>query len=329
MAGMLMRVLTSMLILAATLSLTGCGDDRPEKIEKYQQLTEQRLTTLNTMLDDGQVRNANLLKQYSSLLKQQKPDLAPLVDELAKDATAEGPMYASLKRRLADAKNLANFTDLDQQLAEVENLYQAADPSLYNDMLSDPVNVIADMSEGKLARVNAISREAAALANNAEDYGPGSQLVGNPAYGSWQTDSSGMSFWAWYGMYSMFSNIFQRPIYYDRWSGNRGYSYYNDVGRYRYTSPKQVEAQARVFAETKKRFDSQGKRFDSPYAKSRTGSTALSRESTSAPKANTAGSSSTNKSGAQSGSKFRSNYSKDSSFRNSSNRTTRSVRRGK
>lgn len=329
MAGMLMRVLTSMLILVATLSLTGCGDDRPEKIEKYQQLTEQRLTTLNTMLDDGQIRNANLLKQYSSLLKQQKPDLAPLVDELAKDATAEGPMFSSLKRRLGDAQNSANFTDLDQQLAEVENLYQAADPSLYNDMLSDPVNVIADMSEGKLARVNAISREAAALANNAEDFGPGSQLVGNPAYGSWQTDSSGMSFWAWYGMYSMFSNIFQRPIYYDRWSGNRGYSYYNDVGRYRYTSPKQAQAQEKTFEQTKKRFDSQGKRFDSPYAKSRTGSTALSRESTSAPKANTASSSSANKSGAQSDSKFRSNYSKDSSFRNSSNRTTRSVRRGK
>ncbi|AAN56742.1 hypothetical protein HRJ35_20160 [Shewanella oneidensis MR-1] len=329
MAGMLMRVLTSMLILAAVLSLTGCGDDRPEKIEKYQQLTEQRLTTLNTMLDDGQIRNANLLKQYSSLLKQQKPDLAPLVDELAKDATAEGPMFSSLKRRLGDAKNSANFTDLDQQLAEVENLYQATDPSLYNDMLSDPVNVIADMSEGKLARVNAISREAAALANNAEDFGPGSQLVGNPAYGSWQTDSSGMSFWAWYGMYSMFSNIFQRPIYYDRWSGNRGYSYYNDVGRYRYTSPKQAQAQEKTFEQTKKRFDSQGKRFDSPYSKSRTGSTSLSRESTSAPKANTAGSSSANKSGAQSDNKFRSNYSKDSSFRNSSNRTTRSVRRGK
>ncbi|MEJ6518744.1 hypothetical protein PQI64_03275 [Shewanella bicestrii] len=325
MAGMLMRVLTSILILAATLSLTGCGDDRQEKIEKYQQLTQQRLSTLNTMLEDGQVRNANLLKQYSSLLKQQKPDFAPLLDELAKDSTAEGPMYTSLKRRLDDAKNSANFTDLDQQLAEVENIYQAADPSLYNDMLSDPVNVIADMSDGKLARVNAISREAAALANNAEDFGPGSQLVGNPAYGSWQTDSSGMSFWAWYGMYSMFSNIFHRPIYYDRWSGNRGYSYYNDVGRYRYTSPKQAQAQEKTFEQTKKRFDSQGKRFDSPYSKSRTGATALSRESSSAPKTNTTA----NKSSAQSGSKFRSNYSKDSSFRNSSNRTTRSVRRGK
>lgn len=323
MAGMLMRVLASILCLAVMLSLTGCGDDRPAKIEKYQQLTEQRLTTLSTMLDDGQLRNANLLKQYSTLLKQQKPDFAPLLDELAKDSGTQGPMYSSLKRRLEESKNPANFADLDQQLAEAENLYQAADPSLYNDMLSDPVNVVADMSEGKLARVNAISREAAALANSAEDFGPGSQLVGNPSYGSWQTDSSGMSFWAWYGMYSMFSNAFNRPIYYDRWSGNRGYSYYNDVGRYRYTSPKQANAQAKTFEQTKKRFDSQGKRFDSPYAKPRTGATALSRESTSVPKANTTSASKS------SSSKFRSNYSKDSSFRNSSNRTTRSVRRGK
>lgn len=323
MAGMLMRVLASILCLAVMLSLTGCGDDRPAKIEKYQQLTEQRLTTLSTMLDDGQLRNANLLKQYSTLLKQQKPDFAPLLDELAKDSGTQGPMYSSLKRRLEESKNPANFADLDQQLAEAENLYQAADPSLYNDMLSDPVNVVADMSEGKLARVNAISREAAALANGAEDFGPGSQLVGNPSYGSWQTDSSGMSFWAWYGMYSMFSNAFSRPIYYDRWSGNRGYSYYNDVGRYRYTSPKQANAQAKTFEQTKKRFDSQGKRFDSPYAKPRTGASALSRESTSAPKANTTSASKS------SSSKFRSNYSKDSSFRNSSNRTTRSVRRGK
>ncbi|MGL4447835.1 MAG: hypothetical protein ACRCZA_16360 [Shewanella sp.] len=326
MAGMLRHVLTSLLFVALALSLTGCGDDRPDKIAKYQQLTEQRLATLSSMLDTGQLRNANLLSQYSALLKQQKPDLSSLLDELAKDAGTQGPMYSSLKRRLAESKDATNFADIDQQLAEAENLYQATDPSLYNDMLSDPLNVVADMSEGKLARVNAISREAAALANNAEDFGPGSQLVGNPAYGNWQTDSSGTSFWAWYGMYAMFSNIVNRPISYDRWSGKRGYSYYNDVGRYRYTSPKQADAQTKTFEQTKKRFESQGKRFDSPYAKARSGASALSRESAALPKANT-----TTKAGstANAGGKFRSNYSKDSSFRNSSHRTTRSVRRGK
>lgn len=322
MAGMLTRVLALILAIAVSLILTGCGDDRPEQIVKYQQLTQQRLDALGKMLNDGQIRNAILLRQYASVLEQQKPELRPLLNELSKDASTEGPMYAALSRRLSESYEANNFIDIAGQLDEVENLYHAADPSLYNDMLSDPVNVVADMSGGTLARVNAISREAAAMANGSEDFGPGSQLVGNPSYGSWQTDSGGTSFWAWYGMYAMFSNIFQRPIHYDRWSGGRGYSYYNDVGRYRYTSPKQAQAQNQIFEKTKKRFDSQGKRFDSPYAKARTGSTSLSRESNSTPKTNTAGKS-------NSASKFRSNYAKDSSFRNSSTRTTRSVRRGK
>jgi len=319
MAVMLIRVLTVVLAF----SLAGCGDNRPEKIAKYQQLTQQRLDTLSTMLNDGQVRNAKLLQHYTAVLEKQKPDLVPLLEQLATDATHRGPMFTSLTRRLTDSQNAANFVDLDQQLAEVENLYQAADPSLFNDMLSDPVNVVADMSNGTLARVNSISREAATLANQSEDFGAGSQLVGNPSYGSWQTGSNGMSFWAWYGMYSMFSNLTRGPIGYDNWSSRRNYSYYNDVGRYRYTSPKQAQAQKKTYERAKKQFNAQGRKFDSPYAKARTGSSRLSKESTSSPKASSTGRTTSSKS------KFRSNYSKDSSFRNSSNRTTRGVRRGK
>ncbi|MCG9697560.1 hypothetical protein [Shewanella sp. Isolate11] len=318
MAATLMRVFTLLLIL----TLSGCGDDRPEKIAKFQQLAQERVSTLGKMLDNGEIRNANLLKQYSNILEGQKSDLRPLLQELAKDGSSQGPMYLSLQRRLSELGNGNNFVDLDQQLDEAQNLYQAADPSLFNDMLSDPVNVVADMSDGALARVNSISREAAVLANGAEDFGAGSQLVGNPSYGSWQTGSNGMSFWAWYGMYSMFSNMVRGPVYYDRWSSRRNYSYYNDVGRYRYTSPKQARAQNQTFERTQKQFNSQGKRFSSPYAKSRAGSTSLSRQSASVPKSSSVGK-------ASSGSKFRSNYSKNSNFRNSGSRTTRGVRRGK
>ncbi|WP_394130458.1 hypothetical protein [Shewanella maritima] len=326
MIGKLLSPLKWAMVMFIGLSLTGCGDDRPEQIAKYQQLSEQRLSVLASALDNGQVRNANLLSQYSGILANQQPELAPLINELAKDATTTGPMYQSLKRRVAELGSEANFVNLDQQLSEAQNLHEAADVSLFNDMLSDPVNVIADMSQGTLARVNAMSREAEALANGSEDYGAGSQLVGNPAYGSWQTNSSGMSFWAWYGMYSMFSNMFHRPIHYDRWSGSRGYSYYNDVGRYRYTSPKQATAQNRTYEQTRRQFDRQGKRFDSPYAKNRTGSTSLSRQSTSTPRASTAGTTQNRK--------FRSNYASNSnrnnsSLRNSSNRTSRGIRLGK
>ncbi|WP_299795296.1 hypothetical protein [uncultured Shewanella sp.] len=319
MTAMFIRVLTLTLLM----TLAGCGDDRPERIAQFQQLAGQRIDTLGQMLDSGQVRNATLLKQYTSILAKQQTEMAPLLDELAKDATPKGPMFTSLVRRAAELGDPNNFVDLDQQLAEAENIYHAADPSLFNDMLSDPLNVVADMSNGALARVNSISREASALANGAEDFGPGSQLVGNPNYGSWQTGSNGMSFWAWYGMYSMFSNVMRGPIGYDRWSSRRNYSYYNDVGRYRYTSPKQASAQNKTFERTKKQFNSQGKRFDSPYAKSRSGSTSLSRQSTSTPKASSTGTRS------KTNSKFRSNYSKNSNFRNSNSRTTRGVRRGK
>jgi hypothetical protein len=45
----------------------------------------------------------------------------------------------------------------------------------------------------------------------------GYRYVGNPTYGQWRTDSSGNSFWAFYGKYAFFSSIFShtfnRPIY--------------------------------------------------------------------------------------------------------------------
>lgn len=323
MARMLLGVLTVILAL----SLTGCGDERPEKITQFQTLAQQRLDTLASMLNDGQIRNATLLSQYTNILAKQKPDLAPLLNQLATDSTPNGPLFTSLTRRLVASKTASNFVDLDQQLAEVKNIYEAADPNQYNDMLSDPVNVVADMSNGELGRVNSISQAASKLANNV-DGSEGNQLVGNPSYGSWQTGSNGMSFWAWYGMYSMFSNLTRGPVYYDRWSSGRNYSYYNDVGRSRYTSPKQAAAQNSTYERTKKQFNSQGRQFNSPYAKTRTGGSSLSRQSTSSPKASTVGTKSSY-SKTKSSSKFNSTYSKDSSFRNSSSRTTRSVRRGK
>ena len=43
-------------------------------------------------------------------------------------------------------------------------------------MLSDPLNAIADMSDGALARINAMSKASELLANGAEDFGAGSQF---------------------------------------------------------------------------------------------------------------------------------------------------------
>ncbi len=314
MANGLYRVV---LVICCLLFLSACSDKVQEAIESNTRVAEFRLDDLGKKLDSGQVRNAMILTQYAGLLKQDKPELGPLLSQLATDSTRQGPMYQNLANRLARAKDdSAAFVSKDERLAELENLAQATDATLFGDALSDPINVIADMSGGKLARVNAISRETSLQANGASDDGAGSQMVGNPNYGQWQTGSSGMSFWAWYGMYSMFSNL-TSPVRYDRWSRSRDYSYYNDYGRHRYSSPSQIRTQETLNTKTKKQFGNKGT-FRSPYAKDRTGASKVSVASQQA----------------KSASKFagRSSYSRasgTSSFRNSSNTRSRSPSRGK
>ncbi|MEM6831957.1 MAG: hypothetical protein AAF551_15710, partial [Bacteroidota bacterium] len=62
-----------------------------------------------------------------------------------------------------------------------------------------------------------------------------SNYVGNPRYGSWQSNGNGGSFWAFYGQYAFMSSMFNlfaypaRRSYYDDWRGGyygRGRSYY-------------------------------------------------------------------------------------------------------
>ena len=63
---------------------------------------------------------------------------------------------------------------------------------------------------------------------------PGYQQVGDERYGQWRQDSSGRSFWEFYGQYALLSHImggFGRPIYRDDWNGyqesrSRGQTYY-------------------------------------------------------------------------------------------------------
>ena len=185
--------------------------------------------------------------------------------------------------------------------------------------MSDTVNVIADLSEGELARVNAVSKQTDLKANSSKDYGAGSQYMGNPHYGRWSHGSGG-SFWVWYGQYRFFGSMFGgRRYYYNDWAGGRGYSYYHDVGRNSYTSRSQRAAQGDVDRRARKQFGRSGK-FRSPYSKSRTGATGMSKSSLASQK-----------------SAFKSPYGKrsastskyQSSTRNSGFRTSRGASRGK
>ena len=315
-----------LLITITSLSLFGCGDPVKAQIEQQLPITEQRVAQLGDALSNGQVRNANLINQYADKVQVNKASLTPLINEFRKDASIDGPMYKALLDRVSTAKNQPQMFDSSQALYnELLNIYQAADPVLYSDALSDPLNVLADMSDGQLPRINSLSKAQSQRANNAQDFGTGEQLIGNPSYGNWQTGSNGMSFWAWYGMYSMMGDVFGRRTSYNDWGRSRNYSYYNDYGRTRYSSPGQLKKQNSLDTRTKKSFSRSGQKFTSPYSKNRTGSSSLSSQSkTAQTSANRFRTNAVKKSSYASKSK-----SKNSSFRNSNTNTSRGFRRGK
>lgn len=283
------RALCLAVMLLSLSLIAGCTSQeqrwRRELQSNILQLDGQ-LIRLKQHLEQGHIRNALVLTQYSKVVASAKPELAELTKTLAMDATTEGPLYQGLAARMEDMKAAVKTapqqgpTAVQRTLEEMDALYVAASPSNYNMVLTDPINVLADMSDGKLARVEAMSKEASLASNGAEDYGAGSQLVGNPNYGHWQTNSGGSSFWVFYGQYRLFSDLFGgRRIYYDDWSRHRNYSYYSDVGRSYYTSRNQRTQMQEVETRTRKNFQRQGKTFNSPYAKPRTGATNMARSS--------------------------------------------------
>ncbi|PHI37186.1 hypothetical protein CBQ28_11015 [Pseudoalteromonas sp. GCY] len=301
--------------LLCVLSLMlGC-ESKEERIQQTITHTLQEastaINTLGTALDKKQVRNANLLTEYGKVLSQQKPQLSEIAKIISQDATSSGTLYQSLLTRYQSLKSPAPSMNSDDIINQAVLLKEAASISLFNDALTDPINVLADMSDGKLARVGAISQQAEQTANG--QTGVGNQLVGNANYGEWQTNSNGTSFWMWYGMYRMLGDIVG-DVEYGRWSKHRKYSYYSDYGRHRYTSYKSYKRQTELAKRTQQSYQRQGKQFTSPYAKKKSGASGLSRSSNT-PSAVT-----------------RSSYSRTSSYgsvRNSSSRTSRGVSRGK
>jgi hypothetical protein len=306
-------VLTLIILLAACSS----GD---AQLEGELLTTKRRLEDLTNALEVGSLRNASIILQYSSVLQRSRPELAPLMIQLEKEATTSNPAYESLQQRYSVVRDeTEHFDSWVEKVEELKLIQTAANTSSFNDSLSDTVNVIADLSNGALARVNAVNKETESSMNKSQDFGAGSQYMGNPHYGHWN-HSSGGSYWAWYGQYRFFSSMFGgNRYYYNDWAGRRGYSYYSDIGRNSYTSRSQRSGQREVASRAKKQFGSSGK-FKSPYAKARTGATGMSKAST-----------------AQQKSAFKSPYSRStaskskyqSSTRNSSFRTSRGTSRGK
>ena len=300
--------------------MLGCEskEERTQQTIKYTlQEASKEINALGDALEKKQIRNAVLLSEYSKILSQQNPQRSAIAQLIGQDASTQGPLYQNLLTRYSELKAPAANMNSDDIINQATLLKEAATRSLYSDALTDPINVLADMSNGTLSRVGAVSKAAEDAANNGQA-NVGNQLVGNANYGQWETNSSGTSFWMWYGMYRMLGDLVG-DVEYGGWSKRRRYSYYNDYGRKRYTSYKRYQRQTVVEQRTRQSYKSQGKQFTSPYAKKKSGASGLSR------------SSHTPSSATRSSYSRNSSYAKSSagSVRNSSSRTSRGVSRGK
>jgi hypothetical protein len=221
--------------VVTALLLSGCGNRFEEQLRETHKTVQSNLAHLKNQLDNKQLTNALLIEKYADAIKTQKPNYADISNLLKKEATSQGKAYAVLTSRLA----AVNLVPTEKEAAlyslqELQLINSGADVLEFNNSLADVVNTLASLSDGQLAMINVpASQKAGAQKANA--------LVGNPAYGNWRQDrSGGRSFWAWYGMYSMFGNVFGRRHYYDSWSSRPHYSYYGNYGRNRWGSTADV-----------------------------------------------------------------------------------------
>lgn len=307
-----------LVLFFSTLSLlNGCGDGLGELVDQKRSFARSNLNILKQMLQTGQLGNAKLLNKYADVVKGDSPELSAIADQLRSEGTTKGQLFLNLEQRLKQVDRLdGQFGNPKELLPELDSIMEASTPSTFNNALADPLNVLADMSQGKLARVGVTSKSEEAKMNDVGNYGHGSQMIGNPAYGQWRNDR-GTSFWEWYGMYSVFRDLTGgRRYYYDDWNRHRPYSYYQDVGVNRYGTSVERTKYASTYQKSPKRTYS-GDRKSSSYASGSSGVQSRSRKpaSFSASSSKTSGSSQrpSSSSKSYSGSMRSSSYSSRSS----------------
>nr|VFJ49204.1 MAG: hypothetical protein BECKDK2373C_GA0170839_102430 [Candidatus Kentron sp. DK] len=231
------------LLAALLLVLSGCSNQYAEETEKRVATVEKQLDELGRKIDSGALSNALLIKTYANKLTRKEPAFDEIARALRLDATTGGPLYQGLRQRLTKVnRNPKNKQEFAIAWQEIDSLEAGSDPVVYNDALLDVVNTLADLSQGVLPRINVPQNAQTATVKGGQV--PGSYLVGNPAYGQWKNDSSGNSFWEWYGMYRMFTDVlgfagggfYGGPLYYSSWYSRPRYSFYNDAGRSTYGS---------------------------------------------------------------------------------------------
>ncbi|VAW67554.1 FIG00536496: hypothetical protein [hydrothermal vent metagenome] len=316
------RYLTG-LMLVTLLLLSGCGNRFEEDLRLKHKSVKAAISYLEGQIVDRQMTNILLIIKYANRIIQIKPDYKDVALLLKKESTTEGKAFQSLLKRL-NSVNLVPTSEAAaaQSLQELQLISVAADEVEFNNNLADVVNTLASFSDGELAVVDVpASDKSSAQKVNA--------LVGNPSYGNWQRGSDGRSFWEWYGMYAMFSNLTGSRYYYDSWSSRPHYSYYNRYGRTRWGSGSDVSRNYNLSKSYPSKYNKPSAATKSRYAtsSSRSSSFGSGGSRSSSKSASRSSSSSKGTSGSRSSSSRYSSYG--SSSRSSSFSSSRSFRSGK
>lgn len=249
--------------------LAGCGPSQLELTQRnvdYDLLAaESALQTLNGQIESGTLRNALLLPTYANKAREIQPEFTKIIDVLESEGSKKGPTYLQLVKRISDVKGKMPLNTVNEAgliTEELSNIRTAI--GNYDAMLVDALNVLSGFSGGALPKIRELEFEGSGTTSGAV----GSEYVGNSNYGQWRNNSSGGSFWQWYGQYAFFSTMFRGPVRYDSWSSSRSPSYYHDRSQGAYSTQASRNNNAQALSRTKKTYASQGKSFQSPYAKS-------------------------------------------------------------
>jgi len=216
-----------LLILFATIS--ACSSPEQEELKHKIDAAEVRIEKLRTHLDEGSLRNSKVLKEYAKQVRKIRPEMNTVIDALEEEGTSKGQQFRYLEQRLAELKRVEEqYGDPARLIPEANGLLIASTDRLFSNVLQDPINVLADLSDGRLPRIGVLTKEEEAAFNDVKQFGDASQLVGNPAYGKW-VDQGGSSIWQFVGAYAVMNALMSSsPARYNDWNRYRPYSRHQD-----------------------------------------------------------------------------------------------------
>lgn len=235
------------------LLLVGCSDPVEEQRKILLPIAAEQIDTLNKKLQNKELGNVLIIHDYAKKLERINPEYSDVTRNFLEQIAPNGKDITEFKNRLNRVHtNPESFDSKEDALMEVNAIVAATNPEVYNDSLVDVVNTIAALSDGRLQKVQ--TSFSAHGAHNA----PGSSLVGNPKYGSWE-ERNGNSVWMWFAAYMVFDRLSNRPYYYHNWYYNRPWSYHHDYGRRIYSSPSQARSDSQLRAKNDRKLKQYGK----------------------------------------------------------------------